>query len=48
MILSDNETKADLLNYEAVATTIVSLLRHRPDRPMTVSLIVRHNYDPAR
>jgi hypothetical protein len=31
MILSDNETKADLLNYEAAATTIVSLLRHRPD-----------------
>lgn len=38
MILSDNETKADLLNYEAVATTIVSLLRHRPDRPMTVGV----------
>lgn len=38
MILSDNETKADLLNYEAVATTIVRLLRHRPDRPMTVGV----------
>jgi len=38
MILSDNETKADLLNYEAVATTVVSLLCHRPDQPMTVGV----------
>ena len=27
MILSDNETKVDLLNNEAIAKTIVSLLR---------------------
>ena len=38
MILSDNETKADLLNYEPIATTIVSLIRHRPDRPMTIGV----------
>lgn len=38
MILSDNETKADLLNYEAIAKTIVTLLRHRPDRPMTIGV----------
>lgn len=36
MILSDNETKVDLLNYEAIATTIVTLLRQRPDRPITL------------
>lgn len=38
MILSDNETKADLLNYEAVATAIVSLLRHQPGQPITVGV----------
>ena len=38
MILSDNETKADLLNYEAVAITIVSVLRQRPDRPLTIGV----------
>lgn len=27
MILSDNETKVDLLNNEAIAKTIVSLIR---------------------
>jgi hypothetical protein len=36
MILSDNETKVDLLNYEAIAATIVELLRQRPDQPMTI------------
>ena len=38
MILSDNETKVDLLNYEAVAATIVDLLRQRPDQPMTIGV----------
>ena len=38
MILSDNETKVDLLNYEAIATTIVTLLRQRPDRPITLGV----------
>jgi len=32
MILSDDETKIDLLNNEAIATTIVRLLRDHPDR----------------
>jgi hypothetical protein len=38
MILSDNETKVDLLNYEAVAATIVELLRERPDQPITIGV----------
>jgi hypothetical protein len=38
MILTDNETKVDLLNYEAIAATIVELLRQRPDQPMTVGV----------
>jgi hypothetical protein len=38
MILSDNETKVDLLNYEAIAATIVELLRERPDQPMTIGV----------
>jgi hypothetical protein len=31
MILTDNETKVDLLNNEAIAATIIKLLRDRPD-----------------
>jgi hypothetical protein len=31
MILSDNETKVDLLNNEPIAKTIVALLRKRPE-----------------
>src|SRR3954447_7553790 len=38
MILTDNETKVDLLNNEAIATTITKLLRDRPDRPVTVGV----------
>jgi predicted KAP-like P-loop ATPase len=38
MILSDNETKVDLLNNEAIAKTIVMLLRERPDHPITVGV----------
>ncbi len=36
--LSDHETKVDLLNNEAIAATIVSLLRERPDRPVTIGV----------
>lgn len=36
--LSDQETKTDLLNNEAIAKTIVALLRERPDRPVTVGV----------
>jgi predicted KAP-like P-loop ATPase len=38
MILSDNETKIDLLNNEAIAKTIVTLLRERPDHPVTIGV----------
>jgi predicted KAP-like P-loop ATPase len=38
MILSDNETKVDLLNNEAIAQTIVMLLRERPDHPVTIGV----------
>lgn len=38
MILTDNETKVDLLNNEAIATTIIGLLRERPDRPITIGV----------
>jgi hypothetical protein len=36
MLLADNETKVDLLNNEAIATTIIKLLRDRPDQPITI------------
>jgi predicted KAP-like P-loop ATPase len=38
MILTDNETKVDLLNNEAIAATIIKLLRTRPDQPITVGV----------
>lgn len=38
LILPDNETKVDLLNNEAIATTIIKLLRDRPDQPVTVGV----------
>ncbi len=38
MILTDNETKVDLLNNEAIASTIVKLLRGRPEQPVTVGV----------
>lgn len=38
MILSDNETKVDLLNNEAIAKTIITLLRERPERPITIGV----------
>ena len=38
MILTDNETKVDLLNNEAIAATIVKLSRDRPDQPVTVGV----------
>ena len=38
MILTDNETKVDLLNNEAIAATIIELLRDRPDQPVTVGV----------
>jgi len=38
MILSDNETKIDLLNNEAIAKTIVTLLREQPGQPVTIGV----------
>lgn len=38
MILTDNETKVDLLNNEAIAKTIIALLREKPDRAVTIGV----------
>lgn len=38
MILTDNETKVDLLNNEAIATTITGLLSAKPDQPVTIGV----------
>ena len=38
MILTDNETKVDLLNNEVIAATIITLLRDRPDQPVTIGV----------
>ncbi|MGA2987733.1 MAG: Qat anti-phage system ATPase QatA [Terriglobia bacterium] len=38
MILSDNETRVDLLNNEPIAKTIVMLLRKQQDRPITIGV----------
>jgi len=38
VVLSDNETKVDLLNNESIAATIVRLLRERPEHPITVGV----------
>ena len=38
MILTDHETKIDLLNNEAIANTIIGLLLERPDRPVTIGV----------
>ena len=38
MILTDNETRVDLLNNEAIAASIIGLLRAKPDHPMTIGV----------
>ncbi|MDV2315372.1 Qat anti-phage system ATPase QatA, partial [Vibrio cholerae] len=38
MILTDNETKVDLLNNEAIASTIIEILRSRPNHPITIGV----------
>ncbi|MDC7789933.1 P-loop NTPase fold protein [Rhodoplanes sp. TEM] len=38
MILTDNETKIDLLNNEAIAKTIIELLCERPERAVTIGV----------
>lgn len=38
MFLADSETKIDLLNNEAIARSIITLLREKPDRPVTIGV----------
>jgi Ni2+-binding GTPase involved in maturation of urease and hydrogenase len=38
MHLADNETRVDLLNNEAIALTVIALLRERPDKPVTIGV----------
>lgn len=38
MILTDNETKIDLLNSEPIAATIIELLRAKPNHPVTIGV----------
>jgi len=38
LILTDNETKVDLLNNEAIAKTIIDLLRERPEHAVTIGV----------
>lgn len=38
MILPDNETNIDLLNNEAIASTIIQLLRDQPSHPVTIGV----------
>lgn len=38
MILPDTETKVDLLNNEAISTTIIELLQARPEQPVTIGV----------
>ena len=38
MLLTDNETKLDLLNNKAIAVTITKMLRERPEHPVTVGV----------
>lgn len=38
LILTDNETKVDLLNNEAIAKTIAGLLKDRPGQPITIGV----------
>src|SRR5690606_16047934 len=38
VILTDNETRVDLLNNEAISKTIIELLREKPERAVTVGV----------
>ena len=42
MILTDNETKIDLLNNEAIATTIIGLLQFLGKK--CDPIIIKYNY----
>jgi ABC-type Na+ transport system ATPase subunit NatA len=38
MFLNDQETDVDLLYYEAIAKTVVALIRSNPENPVTVGV----------
>jgi hypothetical protein len=38
MILTDNETRVDLLNNESIAACIIALLSEQPSRPVTIGV----------
>lgn len=38
MILSDNETKVDMLNNRAIAKTIVNLIFENQNRPISIGV----------
>lgn len=38
MILSDNETKFDLLNNKAIATTVVNLIKESNNQPISIGI----------
>ena len=38
MIIADNETSVDLLNYESIARTVVRLLEEESDQPLSVGV----------
>lgn len=38
MILSDNETKIDMLNNKAIAKTVADIIRDCDDRPISIGI----------
>jgi tRNA A37 threonylcarbamoyladenosine biosynthesis protein TsaE len=38
LFLNDQETATDLLYYEAIAKTVVNLIRKTPDAPVTIGV----------
>lgn len=38
MFLNDQETATELLYYEAIAKTVVNLIRKTPDAPITIGV----------
>lgn len=38
MILSDNETKVDMLNNKAIAKTVANVIRDCDDRPISIGI----------
>jgi hypothetical protein len=51
MILADNETRVDLLNNEAIASTTIKLLRDQDAQPVTgvgcrQAQLSRNDHDP--